>query len=110
MILRIWNQAAKRTFALLVALPSVGFLALWIDSLFNTRRFLFFPAGDVVAGFRSERGQLQWITHAFWEDSPAGRDYLQAELGYWFLMILSLLALVVFCAATSNQLNRPDGD
>jgi hypothetical protein len=62
------------------------FSLLWIDSMTHSRRFLFFPAGDVAAGFRSFSGSLQWIEFAYWEDRPAGRDYVIASAPYWLFV------------------------
>jgi len=65
----------------------LGLVALWVDSLFHLRRFIFLPGGDVGLGFRSYKGSVQWIEYAPWE--PNGLiDFVRWSVPYWLLAVV----------------------
>ncbi|MGD1087000.1 MAG: hypothetical protein ABSA47_19875 [Verrucomicrobiota bacterium] len=83
----------RRRPAVASAIVLLGLVALWLDSLFHLRRFIFLPGGDVGLGFRSYKGSLQWIEYAPWE--PTGLiDFVHWSVPYWMLavVVVSFLA------------------
>ena len=83
----------KRPPALAASALLLLLIALWADSNFHLRRFIFLPGGDVGLGFRSTSGSLQWIEHANWQPTPAF-DFVVWSIPYWILSLVTFGFLV----------------
>jgi hypothetical protein len=63
----------------------VVFAALWIDSYFHERHFIFLPGGDVGLGFASHRGELHWVEYAPWSPNPEAVYWSKAAVPFFYL-------------------------
>jgi hypothetical protein len=61
-------------------------------------RFIFIPGGDVGLGFRSFRGNLEWIEYAPWSRNPEYVDTLRWSVSWWpIVLVHAIIAFTAIC-------------
>lgn len=84
----------RRWPAVTLAIVLVVLGALWIDSYFHERHFIFLPGGDVGLGFATDAGRLHWVEYAPWSPDP--------KMVYWSkgavpFLVLTVIVAIPFC-------------
>ena len=75
----------RRRSAITLGVLLVTFGALWADSYFHERHFIFLPGGDVMLGFGTRQGNLCWVEYAPWSHDPKTVYWPSASIPFLYL-------------------------
>ena len=75
----------RRWPAIVLCLLLVVLAALWIDSYFHERHFIFLPGGDVGLGFATDGGRLHWVEYAPWSPDPKTVYWSKGAVPFFYL-------------------------
>ena len=75
----------RRWPAIVLSVLLVVLAALWIDSYYHERHFIFLPGGDVGLGFATDRGRLHWVEYAPWSKDPRTVYWSKAKASFLYL-------------------------
>src|SRR5439155_14504463 len=76
-----------------MAVLLVVLTAVWIDSYFHERHFIFLPGGDVGLGFASDQGKLHWVEYAPWSPNPETVYWSKARIPFYYLPTFAAVLL-----------------
>ena len=76
--------------------------ALWIDSYFHERHFIFLPGGDVGLGFATDQGKLHWVEYAPWSKDPRTVYWSKAKVPFLYLAPFLVVPLLLYVLRKQN--------
>lgn len=96
--------------AIAFGLLTLALAALWLDSHFHERHFIFLPGGDVGLGFATDRGKLHWVECAPWSNDVRTVYWSKAKVSLmWMIPLPAVPFLWYLVRKHKMRLNNHDG-